>query len=47
MPNTVDSVLTLLGVLRAGLIAMPLPLLWRRADAVAALSRVGAKALIT
>ena len=40
--NTVESVLTLLGVLRAGLIAMPLPLLWRRAEAVAALSRVGA-----
>jgi len=44
--NTVESVLTLLAVLRAGLIAMPLPLLWRRADAVAALSRVGASALI-
>jgi hypothetical protein len=46
MANTVESVLTLLGVLRAGLIAMPLPLLWRRAEAVAALSRVGAHALI-
>jgi hypothetical protein len=46
MANTVDSVLTLLGVVRAGLIAMPLPLLWRRADAVAALSRVGASALV-
>ncbi len=44
--NTVESVLTLLGVLRAGLIAMPLPLLWRRADAVAALNRVGVSALI-
>jgi acyl-CoA synthetase (AMP-forming)/AMP-acid ligase II len=44
--NTVESVLTLLAVLRAGLIAMPLPLLWRRADAVAALSRVGVQALI-
>ena len=37
LPNTVESVLDLLGVLRAGLIAAPLPLLWRRADAVAAL----------
>jgi len=46
MANTVDSLLTLLGVLRAGLIAMPLPLLWRRAEAVAALSRVGASALV-
>jgi AMP-binding enzyme len=44
--NTVESVLTLLGVLRAGLIAMPLPLLWRRAETVAALGRVGAHALI-
>ena len=46
LANTVDGVLALLAVLRAGLIAMPLPLLWRRADAVAALSRVGANALI-
>jgi hypothetical protein len=44
--NTVESVVTLLAVLRAGLIAMPLPLLWRRAEALAALSRVGANALI-
>jgi hypothetical protein len=44
--NTVESVLVLLAVLRAGLIAMPLPLLWRRADAVAALNRVGAQALV-
>ncbi len=47
MPNIVENVLTMLGVLRAGLIAAPLPLLWRRADAVTALARVGAKALIT
>jgi hypothetical protein len=39
-------VLTLLGVLRAGLIAMPLPLLWRRAEAVAALSHVAVNALV-
>jgi non-ribosomal peptide synthetase component E (peptide arylation enzyme) len=47
LPSTVENVLTLLGVLRAGLIASPLPLLWRRADMVAALSLIGAKALIT
>ena len=47
LPNTVESVLALLGVLRAGMIAAPLPLLWRRADIVAALSRIGAKAIIT
>ncbi len=46
MPNIVEHVLTFLGVLRAGLIAAPLPLLWRRADAVTALARLGAKALI-
>jgi hypothetical protein len=47
LPNTVESVLTLLGVLRAGMIAAPLPLLWRRGDMAAALGRVGAKALVT
>jgi hypothetical protein len=47
LPNTVEYILTILGVLRAGMIAAPLPLLWRRADAVAALARIGAKALIT
>jgi hypothetical protein len=45
--NTCESVLVLLGIMRAGLIAAPLPMLWRRADCVAALSRVGTKALIT
>jgi hypothetical protein len=44
--NTVESVLTFLAVLRAGMIAMPLPLLWRRADITNALSRAGASALI-
>ena len=47
LPNTVEAVLTFLGVLRAGLIAAPLPLLWRRADAIAALNRLGAKTIIT
>ncbi len=47
MPNTVEAVLALLGVLRAGLIASPLPLLWRRADCTAAIIAVGARALIT
>jgi hypothetical protein len=46
MANTVDAVVTLLGILRAGLIATPLPLLWRQADCVAALNRIGARALI-
>jgi len=47
LPNIVENVLAILGVMRAGMIAAPLPLLWRRADAVAAASRIGAKALIT
>lgn len=47
LPNTAESVLTFLGVLRAGMIAAPLPLLWRRTDAAAALGRVSAKAFIT
>src|SRR5205085_4933328 len=46
LANTVESVIALLAVLRAGLIAAPLPLLWRHADAAAALSRVAARALI-
>ena len=47
LPNTVESVITLLGVLRAGMIAVPLPLLWRKLDMVAALASVGARAIIT
>jgi hypothetical protein len=47
LPNTVDSVLALLGVLRAGMIAAPLPLLWHRRDAAAALRGAGAKAILT
>jgi acyl-CoA synthetase (AMP-forming)/AMP-acid ligase II len=47
LPNTVEAVLTILGALRAGLIVALLPLLWRRAEAVSALTRVGAKALVT
>ena len=47
LPNIAENILTILGVLRAGMIVAPVPLLWRRADTVAALKRVGAKALIT
>ena len=47
LPNVVENVLTILGVLRAGMIPALLPLLWRHAEAVAALARVGAKALMT
>lgn len=47
LPNTVESVIALLGLLRAGMIAVPVPLLWRQREIVEALGRVGAKALIT
>ena len=44
--NTVENVLTVLGVIRAGMIAAPLPLLWRRADVRDALNQVGAQAIV-
>ena len=47
LANTVDSVITLLGVLRAGMIAAPLPLLWREQEMIDALGRIGAKAIVT
>jgi hypothetical protein len=47
LPNTVEAVLTILGVLRAGMIAAPVPLLWRSADMIDALGRIGCKAIIT
>jgi non-ribosomal peptide synthetase component E (peptide arylation enzyme) len=46
LPNTVEAVLAFLGVLRAGLVASPLPLLWRRTDCAAAMAMIGAQALI-
>jgi hypothetical protein len=47
LPNTVESPIALLGVLRAGMIAAPLPLLWRKQEIVAALKTIGAKAIVT
>lgn len=46
LANTVEGVIALLGVLRAGMIAAPLPLLWRQQEIVSALRGVGAKAII-
>src|SRR5262249_34272881 len=46
-PNTVETVLALLAVVRAGMIAVPLPLLWRQIEAGHALNRIGARALLT
>jgi acyl-coenzyme A synthetase/AMP-(fatty) acid ligase len=47
LPNTVESVIALLGIIRAGMIAAPLPLLWRKRDIVNALRPLGAKMLVT
>ncbi len=47
LPNTVESVIALLGVLRAGMIAAPLPMLWRQLDVINALRGIGAKAIVT
>jgi hypothetical protein len=47
LPNTVESVVALLGTLRAGMIAAPMPLLWRRHEMREALVRVGASAIVT
>ena len=47
LPNNVAGAIALLGILRAGMIAAPLPLLWRRQEMVAALSRANAKAIVT
>lgn len=46
LPNTIESVIALLGVLRAGMIAAPLPLLWGHQDIVGALRGIGAKAIV-
>jgi len=47
LPNTVEGVIALLGVLRAGMIAALLPLLWRQQDIINALHGTGAKMIVT
>ena len=47
LPNTVESVIAFLGIVRAGMVAAPLPVLWRRQEMVEALGRAGAKAIVT
>jgi hypothetical protein len=47
LPNTVESIVAFLGVLRAGMVAAQVPTLWRRQDMVAALGQIGAKAIVT
>jgi hypothetical protein len=47
LPNTVDFMLTVLAAHRAGLIVALAPLLWRQAELTVALSRTGARAIVT
>jgi AMP-binding enzyme len=47
LPNTVEGVIAFLGVVRAGMIAVPMPLMWRQQEIVAALDHIGAKAIVT
>jgi acyl-CoA synthetase (AMP-forming)/AMP-acid ligase II len=47
LPNTVESAIAFLGVLRAGMIPVPLPLLWRQEEIVAALRQVGARTILS
>jgi len=47
LPNTVEAALSLLAIQRAGLVAVPVPVLWRRADLVAALREINARAILT
>ncbi|RDV01152.1 AMP-binding protein [Undibacter mobilis] len=47
LPNTVEAIITLLAVLRAGMIAVPLPVLWRQKEILGALRPLGVKAIVT
>lgn len=47
LPNTIESVILPLALDRAGLIAAPMPLLWRGADLSAALALCSARAFVT
>jgi acyl-CoA synthetase (AMP-forming)/AMP-acid ligase II len=47
MPATTDAVVVFFAALRAGLVVAPMPLAWREAEVIAALTQVGAKAIVT
>lgn len=47
LSNTVESIIALLGIMRAGMIAALMPLAWRQQEVSWALGRTGAKAAIT
>lgn len=46
LPNSVETMIALLGIVRAGCVAAPLPLLWGQADCARALALIGAAALL-
>jgi hypothetical protein len=47
LPNIVESVLTLLAIMRAGMVAAPVPMPWRRSDLIAGLGDIEPKAFVT
>ena len=47
LPNTVEFALTVLAAHRAGLVVALLPQLWRQAELTTALTRTGARAIVT
>ncbi|KWV59639.1 AMP-dependent synthetase [Bradyrhizobium macuxiense] len=47
LPATVEFALTVLAAHRAGLVVVPLPLLWRQAELTAALNRTAARSIVT
>jgi hypothetical protein len=47
LPNIVESVIALLAIERAGLIAAPVPLLWRKSDLVRALAPLEPACIVT
>ena len=47
LPNVVEAAIALLAIERAGLVAAPVPLSWRKADLVRALGPIGAAAILT
>jgi hypothetical protein len=47
LPNISEAVLTLLAVMRAGMVPMPVPMPWRRSDLVAALGEIQPRAFVT
>ncbi len=47
LPNIVENVIALFAIMRAGLVAAPVPMLWRKAELAEALQRIEPKAFIT